>query len=131
MNSKPHVGIAKFEKNLEKRHHPRFLLNLPIEYQAIDSPAAAQGHTLNASQGGLLICLREQFQKGQFIHLKLFFPSPTGLFTLATQAEVMWADAAPGEDGHYRHGVKFAGIADESLGRLKSFLDRLSPDLMT
>jgi c-di-GMP-binding flagellar brake protein YcgR len=131
MNSKPHVGIAKFEKDLEKRLYPRFLLNLPIEYQAIDSPTAAQGHTVNASQGGLMVCLRERFQKGQHIGIKLFFSAQTGLFTIETKVEVMWADPNPGEDGHYRYGVKFVDIPEEHLQMLKSFLDGLSPNLMT
>jgi len=130
MNSKPHVGIAKFEKYLEKRFHPRFLLNLPIEYRAIDSPTAAQGHTVNASEGGSMICLRESFRKGQHLSLKLFFSSQTGLFTIESEAEVMWADLNRGEDGNFRYGVKFIETSEGDLARLKNFLNGLSPDLM-
>ena len=130
MPPKPHVGIAKFEKDLEKRLHPRFLLNLPVEYYPLDSPGASQGHTLNASQGGLMVCLRQRFQKGQQISMKIFFSSNAHLFTVATKAEVMWADSNPEEDGSYRYGLKFVEISDENLGRLKSFLDGLSPNLM-
>ena len=130
MNPKPHVGIAKFEKELEKRLHPRFLLNLPVEYYPIDAPGAAQGHTLNASQGGLMVCLRELFQKGQFISLKMFFASGAQLFTIVAKAEVMWADQNMGEDGNYRYGVKFVEISEGDLARLKTFLDGLSPNLM-
>ena len=130
MNPKPHVGIAKFEKELEKRLHPRFLLNLPVEYYPIDTPGAAQGHTLNASQGGLMVCLRERFQKGQYISLKIFFSSGASLFTIETKAEVMWADQNVGEDGSYRYGVKFVEISGGDLNKLKTFLDGLSPNLM-
>jgi len=130
MIPKPHVGIAKFEKELEKRLHPRFLLNLPVEYYPIDSPGAAQGHTLNASQGGLMVCLQELFQRGQYISLKIFFSSGANLFSIATKAEVMWADQKRGEDGTYRYGVKFVEISEEDLTKLKTFLDRLSPNLM-
>jgi c-di-GMP-binding flagellar brake protein YcgR len=130
MNPKPHVGIAKFEKELEKRLHPRFLLNLPVEYYPIDSPGAAQGHTLNASQGGLMVCLRELFQKGQYISLKIFFSSGANLFAIATKAEVMWVDQKMGEDGTYRYGVKFVEISEGDLAKLKSFLDGISPNLM-
>lgn len=130
MNPKPHVGIAKFEKDLEKRLHPRFLLNLPVEYYPIDSPGAGQGHTLNASQGGLMVCLREILQKGQCISLKIFFSSGANLFTLGTIAEVMWADPNRGEDGNYRYGVKFIEISEEDLAKLKNFLNGLSPNLM-
>ena len=130
MNPKPHIGIAKFEKEMEKRLHPRFLLNLPVEYYPIESPASAQGHTLNASQGGLMVCLKEKFQNGQYISLKIFFSSGTNLFTIGAKAEVMWADQRMGEDGNYRYGVKFVEISDENLAKLKAFLDKLSPNLM-
>lgn len=130
MTPKPHVGLAKFEKELEKRAHPRFLLNLPVEYYPIDTPGAGRGHTLNASQGGLMVCLRELFQKGQNISLKIFFSSGADLFAIAAQAEVMWADQKIREDGTYHHGVKFVEISEGDLVRLKTFLDGLSPNLM-
>jgi hypothetical protein len=131
MSPKSHVGIAQFEKNLEKRNHPRFLLNLPIEYYAIDSPAAARGHTLNASQGGLMVCLHETLQKGQYIHLKVYFSSGGELLVVETKSEVIWIDPNRGVDGNYRYGVKFVEISSENLNKLKSFLEGLSPDLMT
>ena len=130
MNPKPHVGLAKFEKELEKRAHPRFLLNLPVEYYPIDAPGSAQGHTVNASQSGLMVCLRELFQKGQHISLKIFFSSGAKLFSIATKAEVMWADQKKEGDGTYRYGVKFVDISGGDLATLKSFLDGLSPNLM-
>jgi c-di-GMP-binding flagellar brake protein YcgR len=131
MSPKSHVGIAKFEKDLERRVYPRFLLNLPVEYYPIDSPATTQGHTLNASQGGLMVCLRESLQKGQLINLKVYFPSGDKLLTVETKAEVMWADSNRGDDGSYRYGVRFAEISSENLEKLKSFLGGLSSDLMT
>jgi c-di-GMP-binding flagellar brake protein YcgR len=131
MPPKSHVGIAKFEKDLERRTHPRFLLNLPIEYYSIDSPTTTQGHTLNASQGGLMVCLQEALQKGQHINLKLYFSSGAKLFNVETKAEVIWVDANRGEDGNYRYGVKFVNISLENHDRLKNFLNGLSPDLMT
>jgi c-di-GMP-binding flagellar brake protein YcgR len=131
MSPKSHVGIAKFEKDLERRNHPRFLLNLPIEYYSIDSPTTTPGHTLNASQGGLMACLQETLQKGQHINLKVYFSSGAKLFTVETKAEVMWVDPNRGEDGTYRYGVKFVDISSENHEKLKSFLNGLSPDLMT
>jgi len=136
MNQKAHVGIAKFEKELtglERRSYPRFLLNLPVEYFAIDSrsaPDGAQGHTVNASQGGFMICLQESLRKGQHISLKVYFASGTTLFTIVTKAEVMWVDSNRGEDGSYRYGVKFVEISADNFEKLKTFLDGLSPDLM-
>jgi len=131
MSPKSHIGIAKFEKDLERRLHPRFLLNLPVEYYPLDSPATTQGHTLNASQGGLMVCLRETLQKGQHINLKIYFSSEAKLLTVETKGEVMWVDPNRGEDGTYRYGVKFVDISSKNHVKLKGFLDGLSPDLMT
>ncbi len=130
MTPKPHVGIAKFEKELEKRVHPRFLLNLPVEYYPIDTRGGGHGHTLNASQGGLMVCLRELFQKGQNLFLRIYFSSGADLFAIASQAEVMWADQKMEEDGTYRYGVKFVDISEGDLAKLKTFLHGLSPNLM-
>ncbi len=78
-----------------------------------------------------MICLQELLRKGQQISLKIYFASGTTLFTIATKAEVMWVDSNRGEDGSYRYGVKFVEISSENLEKLKTFLDGLSPDLMT
>jgi c-di-GMP-binding flagellar brake protein YcgR len=125
MNAKSYVGIAKFEKHVDRRVHTRFLLNLPVEYYPLDSPAVSQGCTLNASQGGLMVCLREPLQKGQQIQLKVYFSSGAELFTIGTKAEVMWADPKRREDGTYQYGVKFVEISPENLNKLKGFLDSL------
>lgn len=102
MSPKSHVGIAKFEKDIERRIHPRFSLNLPVEYYPIDSPATTQGHTLNASQGELMVCLRESRQKGQHINLNVYFSSGAQRFTGETKAEVLGADPNRGEDANDR-----------------------------
>ena len=53
--------------------YPRFVLNLPIEYLRLNSPVSYFSHTINASEGGLMICLHERLEVGQSLHLKNFF----------------------------------------------------------
>ena len=131
MNPKPHIGIAKFEKELEKRVHPRFLLNLPVEYYPIDSPGAAQGHTLNASQGGLMVCLKELFQKGA-AH------QPQDLFLLRSKPlhhrDQSRSDVGGSEIGR-RWELPLRSPVFRNLRRKPGqaenlFLDGLSPNLM-
>jgi hypothetical protein len=136
-DNKPRFGTVRFEKEVshgketEKRMHPRFLLNLPIEYSRFNSPVRHSSHTINASEGGLMICLHEKIDAGQYLHLKIFYSSGSNLLTIETRVRVMWADATLGEDGNYRHGVKFADITSEDLGNFKGFLNSLSPLLIT
>jgi hypothetical protein len=136
-DKKPRFGLVRFEKEvshgreIEKRMHPRFLLNLPIEYSRLDSPVRHSSHTVNASEGGLMICLHERLDAGQHLNLKIFCSSGSNMLTIETMVRVMWADAALGEDGNYRHGVKFVGITSEDLENFKGFLDSLSPLLIT
>jgi len=119
---KPHYGIVNFEK----RKHPRFNIDLPIEYTRIGL-SIKHGRAVNASEGGLLLYLPEQVEIGQHFVLKLFFPSETALETIETLVQVVWTDIHLGEDwGDYRTGVCFADISSEDLDKLKNFLRSFS-----
>jgi c-di-GMP-binding flagellar brake protein YcgR len=115
--------------NFEKRKHPRFDVNLPIEYVRSDLPAN-RGEALNASEGGLLLYLPERMEIGQHLSLKLFFSSGSELRTIETLVKVVWMDIHLGENrGDYRAGVKFVDISKGDLEKLRSFLRSLSGDL--
>ena len=66
---KPRVGIV----NLERRRHPRFTVDLPIEYYQFDSSIHYPGRLMDASEGGLLVYLPERVEVGQHLKMKLFF----------------------------------------------------------
>ncbi len=132
-DKKSRIGIARFEKEAsvekgkDKRRHRRFLLNLPVEYHYLDSPVGHSSYSINASEGGLLVCLHERLPARQHLNLKIFCTSGSSLLTIETTAEVMWADELPEKDGDYRHGVMFVSMAGEDLQKFKGFLDSLSP----
>ncbi len=119
--TRPHVGIAKFEK----RRHPRFLLNLPVEYYRVNSNLNSPGYTSNASKGGLMVNLPEQMDIGQYLKITLFFSFGSDLDSINMLSQVVWADHA-GEDGSYRSGVRFVDISSEDMNRLETFLKKLS-----
>jgi len=115
--------------NFEKRKHPRFDVNLPIEYVRRDL-VASRGEALNASEGGLLLYLPEKMEIGQHLSLKLFFSSGSELRTIETLVKVVWMDIHLGENrGDYRAGVKFVDISPGDMEKLRSFLRSLSGDL--
>jgi c-di-GMP-binding flagellar brake protein YcgR len=112
--------------NFEKRKHPRFSVDLPVEYSRADL-YADQGRAMNASEGGLLLYLSELIGIGNRLRLKLFFTMGSELNAIETLVEVVWVDVHLGEDwGDYRTGVRFVEISTEDMGKLKSFLRSLS-----
>ena len=121
--TKPRVGILNFEK----RGHPRFTVDLPIEYYQINSSSSHAGRVINASEGGLLVYLPEKMEIGQHLRLKLFFVSGSELNTIEMSTEVVWRDIHLGKNrGDYRSGVRFVDISTKDLNTLKTFLVSLS-----
>lgn len=120
---KLHYGIVNFER----RKHPRFNIDLPIEYSLLPSPVSHPGRALNASEGGLLVYLSEKVEMSQLLQLKLFSPSGSELNGVELIAEVVWMDIHLGKDwGDYRCGLRFVDISPEGLNKLKRFLRSLS-----
>ncbi len=116
---KPRIGIA----NIERRKYPRFSIDLPIEYHAIDSTASQTGRALNASEGGLLVYLPEKMTVGQRLALKLFFHCGVQMNIIEMIGEVIWIDIHLEMNwGDYRTGLKMIDISPENLQRLKDFL---------
>jgi c-di-GMP-binding flagellar brake protein YcgR len=118
-----HYGIVNFER----RKHPRFNIDLPIEYSLLPSPVSHPGRALNASEGGLLVYLSEKVEMSQLLQLKLFSPSGSELNGVELIAEVVWMDIHLGKDwGDYRCGLRFVDISPEGLNKLQRFLRSLS-----
>jgi c-di-GMP-binding flagellar brake protein YcgR len=112
--------------NFEKRKHPRFSVDLPVEYSRADL-SADQGRAMNASEGGLLLYLPELMEIGNRLKLKLFFTMGSELNAIETLVEVVWVDVHLGKEwGDYRTGVRFVEISAEDAGKLGSFLRSLS-----
>jgi hypothetical protein len=112
--------------NFEKRKHPRFSVDLPVEYSRSDQ-FVEHGRTINASEGGLLLHLPERMEMGKYLRLKLFFTMGSELNAVETVVEVVWVDMHLGKDwGDYRTGVRFVEISTENISKLKDFLKSLS-----
>lgn len=121
--TKFHAGVV----NLERRRHPRFSIDLPIEYQIIPSAISHKSRALNASEGGLLVYLPQPIELGQHLGIKLFFVSGSHLNSIEVMGEVVWMDIHLGKEwGDYRCGVKFTDISLDDLNKLKNFLKTLS-----
>ena len=121
-------GFARLEKegepeeNEERRRYPRYVTHLLIEYFLLDSPVSYPSYTVNASEGGLMICLQERFEIGEYLHLKIFLSPAPNLIAIKTTVQVMWADENVGEDGVYHHGVRFVDPVSEDVQKFREFL---------
>jgi c-di-GMP-binding flagellar brake protein YcgR len=118
---KPRTGVAK----IEERKHPRFLLNLPIEYCLVNSDINQPGYTFNTSEGGLMVNLPEELEAGQLLQIRIFFSFGPDINSLEILCQVVWTDHSRGEEG-YRSGVKFLKLSDQDLNKLVDFLKKLT-----
>ena len=120
---RPRIGITNFER----RRHPRFTIDLPLEYYRTEAPAVRTGRAMNASEGGLLIYFPEQMEIGQHLHIRLYFASGSDLNVVECLVEIVWIDLNMGTGwGDYRTGAKFVDILQEDLARMKGFLQNLA-----
>jgi len=121
--SKPRIGIINFER----RKHPRFNVDLPVEYTRLESTLRQTGRALNASEGGLLIYFPERMEIGQQLRVKLYFSAGTDLESVECFVEVVWVDIHLGESwGDHRSGVKFVDVSSEDFNKIRKFLKSLS-----
>ena len=117
---KPRYGAVNFEK----RKHPRFNVDLPVEYRRTE--LSVPRHAFNGSEGGLLLYLPEQIEIGEHLALKLFLPYGSKLHTTEILVQVVWVDIhLEKEWGDYRTGVRFADISLDDLNKIKNFLRNL------
>jgi len=106
----------------ERREHPRYKLELPIDYSVMDGQER-WGTAANASEGGLLVYLHELIEKGSFLKLEIFFPRGSELSALKAIARVVWSDSiATKMWGEYRHGLAFQAFQKENHDKLKNLL---------
>ena len=111
--------------NFERRKHPRFSVNLPVEYRKLDIPKDRPANTGDVSEGGILLYVSEPIEIDQELSLKLFFTSGGKLTSVQARMQVVWKDMLVGNDGPHRIGLKFVDISSEGLASLKGFLNNL------
>ncbi len=119
----PCNGTADFEK----RKHPRFSVDLPVEYYKLGSLIKHDGKAKNASQSGLLLYFSEPLRIGTYLRLKLFLSSDSTWGAIETIIEVAWTDIHLDEGENYRTGARFFDASPEDMSKLDNFLLSLSP----
>ncbi len=108
---------------IEKRRHPRFNVELPLDYQRVNGKEVMGGIAANASEGGLLVYLPERIEIGAHLKIEIFYVHGLELKTVRAVAKVVWSDLAARESyGEHRYGLQFQHIEREDMARLKALL---------
>jgi hypothetical protein len=107
----------------ERRNHPRFKVDLPLEYRVLDAPQTHGGLVINASESGLLVHSTKDIPVGTKLNIVVLFPKGFELADCKIVAEIVWKNTIWGENhAGYRLGLRFIRILDEELHKLKQLL---------
>jgi len=114
--------------SIERRKFPRFIVDLPMKYSKVKGHKKRGGIAHDASKGGLLVYLEEQFPIGTKLKLEVFFSHGLRLTPIKAEAKIVWADirGSSKEWGEYKYGLKFINIGRDNFSKLRWLLDSLS-----
>ena len=107
---------------MERRKHPRFSLELPLDY-SIENIECYGGIAANASKGGVLVYLPEAIFVGTLLRIEILFVKGSELNSIKANARVVWSDLPPKEIwGEYRYGLEFKSFQEGGFQKLKRLL---------
>ncbi len=129
---KHYENIRRKESNLpqkkgvvaiERRKHPRFNLELPLDYFRIEEKENYGGIVANASELGILVYLPEKMEIGTTLRIEIFYAKGVTLDTIKAVTKVVWADLPARKTwGESRYGLQFLSIDKQNLSKLKNLL---------
>lgn len=108
---------------VERRHYPRISAELPLGYSIVDGEENHGGMIADASEGGLLVYLKERLNVGTLLKIEILFVKGLELSSIDGVAKVVWSDLAARENwGGHRYGLQFESFCEGDLDKLKSML---------
>ncbi|NWF92028.1 MAG: PilZ domain-containing protein [Syntrophaceae bacterium] len=108
---------------VERRRHPRFSIELPLDYCRVDEKDLYGGIVANAGEGGILVYLPERMEIGAALRIEIFYAMGFQLDTIKAIAKVVWSDLATrGNLGEHRYGLEFQYIEEKDFQKLLTLL---------
>ena len=108
---------------VEKRKHPRYSIEFPLDYSRIEGKTAYNGGlTADASEGGLLVYLPEMIEIGALLKIEIFYTKDLSFQTITATTRVVWSDLA----SKYWYGLEFQSIDEGNLNKLKILLKEVA-----
>ena len=92
----------------------------------MDSGETCGGIVGNASEGGLLVYLREPIEIGTELKIEILFVRGLELNTIKAITKAVWSDlAAKKVLGEYRYGSEFQSFQEGDLQKLETLLKEM------
>jgi len=126
----------------ERRSHPRFFVDLPLEYRDMDGSCLRGGIVVNVSEGGLLIETVRDIPVGKELSITVLFPKRFELANFKVVAKIVrkepyWKEDLKGDSywEGYQYGLEFIQILEEDRWKLNLLLggrfesEEISPSL--
>jgi c-di-GMP-binding flagellar brake protein YcgR len=108
---------------IERRAHPRFNLELPLDYVRIDAKENYGGIVANVSEVGILVYLPEKMEIGTVLKIEIFYAKGSELDSIKAIAKVAWYDLpARKRWGEHRYGLQFQSIDKRNFDKLQNLL---------
>ena len=111
--------------NREKRSHPRFFIDFPLEYRDMDGCCLRGAIVVNASEGGFLIESPRDIPVGTELKVTLLFPKRFELANFEAVTKIVRKEPYRKEDSKgnqywegYQYGLEFIQILDEDRWKL-------------
>ena len=104
----------------DRRKHPRYLVEIPLDYTDGDAKGMSTGLTANASEGGIMTFIRERVDVGAILNLTLLFRLGFSLTSMETRSVVIWREDVWKEYvDSYRYGLRFTETESNELEKLR------------
>ncbi len=116
--------------NKERRSHPRFMIDLPLEYRDIKGSCLRRATLVNASEGGFLIETVSDIPVGTELSITVVYPKGFELVNVRVVAKIICKERYRKEDWKenqywegYRYGLEFIQVSEEDRWKLNILLD--------
>ena len=107
----------------DRRRHPRYLIEIPLDCADMDGEEVSTGLTANASEGGLMTFIGDRVDVGTILKVTLMFRLGFSLTSMEAKSEVVWRDDVWKEYvDNYRYGLKFVETESSELEKLMTLL---------
>ncbi len=111
---------------IEKRRHPRYSVEFPLDYARVEEKETYGGMVANVSEGGLLVYLPQRMEIGTVLKIEILYVQGLEFSTIKAIAKIVWSDLAAKESwGEYRYGLQFLQIEENDYTRLINLLKEI------
>ena len=107
----------------ERRKHPRYSIDLPLNFQMTENPNIYPALSIDASEAGLQIKALKDVPIGVKLKIEVLFAKGFELSNLQGMVQIIWKDDYIWKEWvGYKYGLKFVQISKENYLKLKNLL---------